>query len=125
MSQTYALGILISLSIGFALGCVYVLLRTRRTRCIADPQIQSLKETAREMISKGSLAGLNPHKVLRLCAEYEEMKADNQMYIVSTHCVRRTVQTILRDYDRVEDIYYFPESVRLDILAGRKPGSVR
>lgn len=38
-------------------------------------EFESLKEAAENMIKKGSWVGLNPHKVKRLCIEYEQLRA--------------------------------------------------
>ena len=116
MSHTYAFGILISLAAGFALSCIYVLLRTRKKREASDMQLQSLKQSAKEMIGSGNFTGLNPHKVYNFCKQYEQMSADSRRWARDVDEMCEAVSGILRDCDFVEDIYYVPESMLLDIL---------
>lgn len=40
---------------------------------------ESLKQSAKDRIAKGDLAGINPHKVLRLCAEFAELRQKCEM----------------------------------------------
>ena len=116
VSHTFALGTMISLAAGFVLGCIYVLLRTRKERDASDPQMQSLKQTAKEMIENGNLTGLNPHKVYKFCCRYEQMTADNKRWAADVRDMCEAVNRIHRDCEYVEDLYYVPEQMLLDIL---------
>jgi hypothetical protein len=110
----------LTLASGFALGCIYTLIRSRRRRDIVDMQLQSLKQTAKGMIDSGNLAGLNPHKVYKFCEQYEQLKAERDGLSESVHDMCEKVSAILRDGDYVEDIYYVPESSLFDILEKNK-----
>ena len=39
---------------------------------------ESLKQAAKDRIAAGDNVGLNPHKVLRLCIEFEQLKARDE-----------------------------------------------
>lgn len=54
----------------------------------------SLKNAAAERIRAGELAGINPHKVLRLCREFEELK--EQLSAVRRRAIR-TLEWMVAD----------------------------
>ena len=127
MSQETAFAILISLAVGFALGCIYTLFRTRRVRDESDIQLQSLKQSAKEMIESGNLTGLNPHKVYKFCKQYEQISADNKQCHedISRMCDQIGFILINCDHepspdDYTEDIYHVPHYMLLDILERKK-----
>ena len=104
------------LSAGFALGCIYTLLRSRRSRDESDMQLQSLKQAAGDMIKSGSMTGLNPHKVYKFCIQYEQMSADNKELSEELDDMCSQTADVLRDCDNFEGIYNVPEWMLLDIL---------
>lgn len=53
--------------------------QTRKAWPVAG-DFETLKETAQSMIdNKDSIVGLNPHKVKRLCEEFEQLKASSEI----------------------------------------------
>lgn len=127
MSQEVDFAIFISLAAGFALGTVYVLLRTRRSCDESDIQLQPLKQAANEMIKTGNLTGLNPHKVYKFCLLYEQMAAEIKSLRTHVRDMDAEVNFILANCrhepspeNYAEVTYHVPRYMLLDIQDRKK-----